>query len=169
MIRGGQSGVAVCNITRAFDLLRTYLDTLRAAAVVMGFSVSIVMASECALRVGMRTDVQLGRRDVRQGPTREAEQVQQINGRLLEEKHASQDVEYYIHKDACWISSLAQTTSGEVSIRHTGLTGRGVKHCSRQVKFLYIASTDLTAMSGTSRIFLVSQVTFISSLVYKLS
>lgn len=29
--------------------------------------------------------------------------------------------------------------------------------------------TDLTAMSGTSRIFLVSQVTFISSFVYKLS
>lgn len=35
------------------------LFTLRALAVVMGFSVSIVIASECARRVGMRTDVQL--------------------------------------------------------------------------------------------------------------
>lgn len=35
--------------------------TLRAPSVVMGLSVSIVMASECARRVGMRTDVQLQR------------------------------------------------------------------------------------------------------------
>lgn len=44
--------------------------------------------------------------------------------------------------------------------------GRGFLH---HLRGGVIGVTDLTAMSGTSRIFLVSQVTFISSFVYRLS
>lgn len=65
-----------------------YHSTLRAPSVVIGLSVSIVMASECARRVGMRTDVQLQRSYGRSGEATFTNQEQEQSARRRERSTA---------------------------------------------------------------------------------